>query len=132
MIRRPPRSTRTDTLFPYTTLFRSCAFLVRPQGADRDAGFQIENFAGDAVFTLGQIEHAYLRLFYRHCDFALCCHDFVPKPYYSDGMTKGVEDIFEIAASSATWVTSWRFKRPATLVIPRTETEGGQGGKEGG
>ena len=23
MIRRPPRSTRTDTLFPYTTLFRS-------------------------------------------------------------------------------------------------------------
>src|SRR3546814_10202507 len=28
MIRRPPRSTRTDTLFPYTTLFRS----VRRQG----------------------------------------------------------------------------------------------------
>src|SRR3546814_13208622 len=27
MIRRPPRSTRTDTLFPYTTLFRS----LRPQ-----------------------------------------------------------------------------------------------------
>src|SRR3546814_5835179 len=28
MIRRPPRSTRTDTLFPYTTLFRStkCSF----------------------------------------------------------------------------------------------------------
>src|SRR3546814_7381699 len=26
MIRRPPRSTRTDTLFPYTTLFRSCGF----------------------------------------------------------------------------------------------------------
>src|SRR3546814_6516388 len=28
MIRRPPRSTRTDTLFPYTTLFRSTE--VRP------------------------------------------------------------------------------------------------------
>src|SRR3546814_4722138 len=26
MIRRPPRSTRTDTLFPYTTLFRSTGF----------------------------------------------------------------------------------------------------------
>src|SRR3546814_410589 len=26
MIRRPPRSTRTDTLFPYTTLFRSASF----------------------------------------------------------------------------------------------------------
>src|SRR3546814_6294898 len=28
MIRRPPRSTRTDTLFPYTTLFRSSAAYV--------------------------------------------------------------------------------------------------------
>src|SRR3546814_19941810 len=27
MIRRPPRATRTDTLFPYTTLFRSLADL---------------------------------------------------------------------------------------------------------
>src|SRR3546814_16522948 len=33
MIRRPPRSTRTDTLFPYTTLFRS-----HGRGADRDYG----------------------------------------------------------------------------------------------
>src|SRR3546814_1958771 len=30
MIRRPPRSTRTDTLFPYTTLFRSSLYL-RPR-----------------------------------------------------------------------------------------------------
>src|SRR3546814_17839459 len=29
MIRRPPRSTRTDTLFPYTTLFRSAALPAR-------------------------------------------------------------------------------------------------------
>src|SRR3546814_8878409 len=28
MIRRPPRSTRTDTLFPYTTLFRSARHLA--------------------------------------------------------------------------------------------------------
>src|SRR3546814_3022390 len=32
MIRRPPRSTRTDTLFPYTTLFRS-ARRARPDHA---------------------------------------------------------------------------------------------------
>src|SRR3546814_20426657 len=32
MIRRPPRSTRTDTLFPYTTLFRS--ILVREHRLD--------------------------------------------------------------------------------------------------
>src|SRR3546814_1216130 len=31
MIRRPPRSTRTDTLFPYTTLFRSCLWGGAPQ-----------------------------------------------------------------------------------------------------
>src|SRR3546814_1340343 len=30
MIRRPPRSTRTDTLFPYTTLFRSPPSARRP------------------------------------------------------------------------------------------------------
>src|SRR3546814_8907430 len=30
MIRRPPRSTRTDTLFPYTTLFRSIAWHHKP------------------------------------------------------------------------------------------------------
>src|SRR3546814_19734536 len=29
MIRRPPRSTRTDTLFPYTTLFRSILYRLR-------------------------------------------------------------------------------------------------------
>src|SRR3546814_11858278 len=29
MIRRPPRSTRTDTLFPYTTLFRSLNIVLR-------------------------------------------------------------------------------------------------------
>src|SRR3546814_3327513 len=28
MIRRPPRSTRTDTLFPYTTLFRSFSYAM--------------------------------------------------------------------------------------------------------
>src|SRR3546814_2269250 len=35
MIRRPPRSTRTDTLFPYTTLFRSDFFeLLQPPRFD--------------------------------------------------------------------------------------------------
>src|SRR3546814_13094612 len=41
MIRRPPRSTRTDTLFPYTTLFRS--------GWDIDLGAKIR----EARFALG-------------------------------------------------------------------------------
>src|SRR3546814_5341385 len=43
MIRRPPRATRTDTLFPYTTLFRS-VILFRP-GTLGGSGFP----AGSAV-----------------------------------------------------------------------------------
>src|SRR3546814_1242247 len=39
MIRRPPRSTRTDTLFPYTTLFRSKSELF-----DRALIFNINGF----------------------------------------------------------------------------------------
>src|SRR3546814_2634239 len=35
MIRRPPRSTRTDTLFPYTTLFRSLAMILDRMATDR-------------------------------------------------------------------------------------------------
>src|SRR3546814_1659794 len=51
MIRRPPRSTRTDTLFPYTTLFRSPdGLFLWPAGS----GFKIELEA--AVDTL----HLYL------------------------------------------------------------------------
>src|SRR3546814_11575223 len=39
LIRRPPRSTRTDTLFPYTTLFRSAPI---PAGRARSAeGFRL-------------------------------------------------------------------------------------------
>src|SRR3546814_8790811 len=49
MIRRPPRSTRTDTLFPYTTLFRSVAHVAvvpgeeaQPVAPDRTAGVMVE------------------------------------------------------------------------------------------
>src|SRR3546814_12563302 len=37
MLRRPPRSTRTDTLFPYTTLFRSVADERRRLGLEQPA-----------------------------------------------------------------------------------------------
>src|SRR3546814_1875747 len=40
-IRRPPRSTRTDTLFPYTTLFRS--------GLAPKARVAVETISGDGV-----------------------------------------------------------------------------------
>src|SRR3546814_13232983 len=57
MIRRPPRSTRTDTLFPYTTLFRSTGamtiefdhhygLLVRQMLCDVELGFALVECAG--------------------------------------------------------------------------------------
>src|SRR3546814_8775768 len=49
MIRRPPRSTRTDTLFPYTTLFRSEA----RAGADRCAAIGLGGQRRDARTAAG-------------------------------------------------------------------------------
>src|SRR3546814_10402481 len=56
MIRRPPRSTRTDTLFPYTTLFRSVSDPAAVQAAVRQVKDRfgridaLVNNAGIAVF----------------------------------------------------------------------------------
>src|SRR3546814_16347814 len=48
MIRRPPRSTRTDTLFPYTTLFRSLRHLLAVVGHHPGVGIGTrEPRAGD-------------------------------------------------------------------------------------
>src|SRR3546814_2350852 len=59
MTRRPPRSTRTDTPFPYTTLFRSAAFrrgehlwLV----FDRPAPSQVVQQIADAAPQLGEVQ----------------------------------------------------------------------------
>src|SRR3546814_2592955 len=46
MIRRPPRSTRTDTLFPYTTLFRSEAGIAFAQLDAYVCGVGPGSFAG--------------------------------------------------------------------------------------
>src|SRR3546814_15311831 len=42
MIRRPPRSTRTDTLFPYTTLFRSKMKKIQAAQAKKVAAKTVE------------------------------------------------------------------------------------------
>src|SRR3546814_4207069 len=46
MIRRPPRSTRTDTLFPYTTLFRSRLVLIQPGPRGNTVGKQFQKSIG--------------------------------------------------------------------------------------
>src|SRR3546814_11825847 len=57
MIRRPPRSTRTDTLFPYTTLFRSERVKVlaaTPTAADGRPGTVLDD-AGTIACGLGAL-----------------------------------------------------------------------------
>src|SRR3546814_8643852 len=54
MIRRPPRSTRTDTLFPYTTLFRS---FVLSAGHGSMLAYATLHLAGYARPTLGDIRN---------------------------------------------------------------------------
>src|SRR3546814_3923724 len=53
MIRRPPRSTRTDTLFPYTTLFRSFGQALR-RIDQRVFGIGIAGVDGEALFLANQ------------------------------------------------------------------------------
>src|SRR3546814_16794195 len=48
MIRRPPRSTRTDTLFPYTTLFRSAAVAELGRG---EADLRMDRVGGILVLA---------------------------------------------------------------------------------
>src|SRR3546814_4832477 len=52
MIRRPPRSTRTDTLFPYTTLFRSDRHLAGGESVRVDV--IVEDELADKMATVGQ------------------------------------------------------------------------------
>src|SRR3546814_8325537 len=50
MIRRPPRSTRTDTLFPYTTLFRSGGSGDGSRSADEMRALEVLDLEPDADF----------------------------------------------------------------------------------
>src|SRR3546814_14827317 len=77
MIRRPPRSTRTDTLFPYTTLFRSpgkvhigeiqghkdarSALMAGDGKAITNAFFNAEEFKPDGIFTVADLRAAALQ-----------------------------------------------------------------------
>src|SRR3546814_9066908 len=57
MIRRPPRSTRTDTLFPYTTLFRSVqSLLIADRSGEDYSEVTDELVAADVLVELRRAE----------------------------------------------------------------------------
>src|SRR3546814_15724629 len=88
MIRPPPRSTRTDTLFPYTTLFRSgrgrwrhisgsCAWPPAYTGASqRQRG---ETFAGDGVASRSEEHTTELQSLMRNSYDVFCLKKKNPK-----------------------------------------------------
>src|SRR3546814_19016075 len=61
MMRRPPRSTRTDTLFPYTTLFRSldrtitASFKGRQWDGNVELGYDVLAGSGVTVLPFGKL-----------------------------------------------------------------------------
>src|SRR3546814_3779341 len=54
MIRRPPRSTRTDTLFPYTTLFRSRDPVAAEGAVQRRRRLRLDRWTQGACGTAGR------------------------------------------------------------------------------
>src|SRR3546814_16415301 len=58
MIRRPPRSTRTDTLFPYTTLFRSSAWSAMSRCAARYTLFSSVDVTGQSETIVATVDPA--------------------------------------------------------------------------
>src|SRR3546814_3059673 len=82
MIRRPPRSTRTDTLFPYTTLFRSPYVALDQQAMQAAGTFAVakaklwfaQNTVVDPAITISQDGQAY----------AVPARAVVTYPYYGN------------------------------------------------
>src|SRR3546814_19021783 len=62
MIRRPPRSTRTDTLFPYTTLFRSDVDIIETHPLEALVAARDQIFAAAADIAVRAGPHIQPRL----------------------------------------------------------------------
>src|SRR3546814_8059588 len=66
MIRRPPRSTRTDTLFPYTTLFRSWQTPIASNWGSIDSALDVTLWICGIVFIAINLFIALAIIRYRH------------------------------------------------------------------
>src|SRR3546814_20898783 len=70
MIRRPPRSTRTDTLFPYTTLFRSVGAMKYPDGQEVRLGDKVELWPGCCGAVVASLDAGEYSAEYSEADWA--------------------------------------------------------------
>src|SRR3546814_17180620 len=98
MIRRQPRSTRTDTRFPYTTLFRSrelpAFFAVKPDGSESIVPFDVRDEFVVIHGVFGQ-----LRL--RRGKEVLCVFNEAPDFYGRDPKTGSASSIVERTTGKA-------------------------------
>src|SRR3546814_20383734 len=114
MIRRPPRSTRTDTLFPYTTLFRSALYApVVPAGLHRAPSIRVaeaskitENVQRDVnIALMNELALVYDRLGLRTEDVLAAARtkwNFAPyRPGLAGGHRTAVDPYHLIAQSEA-------------------------------
>src|SRR3546814_8359613 len=111
MLRRPPRSTRTDTLFPYTTLFRSSG---ENEPVVRRIRKQFLRHRLVAVVTDMNVAH-------RH---QLCCHDpsasSVELPRRSEEHTSELQSLMRI--SYAVFCLKKKNKIKQTIFVIKTIT----------
>src|SRR3546814_16662617 len=90
MIRRPPRSTRTDTLFPYTTLFRSTLHTLRHSFATmaNELGFTEATIASMLGHRLGTITSRYIH----HLDSSLVAAATRVSQHIADLLQAGADE----------------------------------------
>src|SRR3546814_17693951 len=118
MIRRPPRSTRTDTLFPYTTLFRSISLEL----AERMATLQSDAFReAGGEFNLGSPQQLGVILYEQ---LKLPVLGKTPK-----GEPSPAEDVLEDLAATTPlprvllqWPTLPKLRSPSTAHLPLAVT----------
>src|SRR3546814_13842347 len=118
MIRRPPKSTRTDTLFPYTTLFRSLAALAgHDYSANQDDRVAIAALHQRALELATRYREAIEREFGRWLD---------PKPpkSHEKSLSMMSEDELEIhlAGQQTTELLDHQFLHPLALMAERLKS----------
>src|SRR3546814_9807862 len=117
MLRRPPRSTRTDTLFPYTTLFRSMKELV---GFLRTAGPTLSPF--NAWVFLKGLETLRLRM-QAHCASAQELAEWLEQQ-------PGIQRVYYAGLSSHPQHELAKRQQKGFGAVVGFEVAGGRGGSE--
>src|SRR3546814_4096821 len=112
MIRRPPRSTRTDTLFPYTTLFRSIASTsIRSwPGASTNASIRCSSFLARSEEHTSELQ-SLMRISY-----AVFCLKKKINSYYKNENRQPIK-------SDRTSTTNNKIDRPDKINRPNTSTQ---------